>query len=215
MRHECLLALGLYWQLAHTLWAEPIRQESPLTRIAIIIGSTRPGRVGAQVGQWVHQLASKRDDAEFELIDLLDHSLPLLDEPLPAASGQYSQPHTLAWAELIAGFDGFVMVTPEYNHSTPSSLKNAIDFLYAEWHNKALGIVSYGLDGGTRATENLRLIAGALKLADVRNQLALSTLTDFEGHVNFQPTDRHADQLSNLLDEVAEWTGALAALRAA
>ncbi|MEV6283968.1 NAD(P)H-dependent oxidoreductase [Kribbella sp. NPDC051770] len=186
-----------------------------MIRIAIIIASTRPGRVGEQVGQWVHQLASKRGDAAYELIDLREQALPQLDEPLPAASGQYTRPHTRAWAELIAGYDGFVIVTPEYNHSLPASLKNALDFLYAEWHNKALGIVSYGLDGGTRAAETLRLVAGALKLADVRNHLALSTLTDFQDYADFQPAEHRADQLTGVLDEVAEWSRALAVLRSA
>ena len=82
--------------------------------------------------------------------------------------GQYTQPHTLAWASKIASFDGFVMVTPEYNHSTSGALKNAIDFLYAEWNNKAVGFVSYGSVGGARAVEHLRLIAGELQMADVR-----------------------------------------------
>ena len=86
----------------------------------------------------VERLAKQRNDAEFELVDLLDYPLPHLDEVLPPTLGQYNQPHTLQWAAKIASFDGFVFVTPEYNHSTSGALKNAIDFLYAEWKSGAL-----------------------------------------------------------------------------
>jgi NAD(P)H-dependent FMN reductase len=108
-----------------------------MIKIGIILGSTRPGRRGEQVAQWVHERAARRTDAEFEVIDLLDHPLPHLDEPAPAlmSAGRYQHEHTRAWADAIASFDGFVMVTPEYNHSIPGVLKNALDHLYAEWNN--------------------------------------------------------------------------------
>ena len=127
-----------------------------MTRIGIILGSTRPNRNGEQVARWVFDIASRRDDAEFELIDLRDYPLPHLDEGLPASMGQYANEHTRQWAQKIASFDGFVMVTPEYNHSTSGVLKNAIDYLYAEWNNKAVGFVSYGAVGGARAAEHLQ-----------------------------------------------------------
>jgi NAD(P)H-dependent FMN reductase len=121
-----------------------------MTKIGIIIGSTRPGRNGEAVGKWVHEVARRRTDAEFELVDLLDYKLPLLDEVYPPAMGRYQEPHTLQWADKIRSFDGFVFVTAEYNHSIPGALKNVIDFLHAEWNNKAVGFVSYGLAGGVR-----------------------------------------------------------------
>ncbi|GAA1360719.1 NADPH-dependent FMN reductase [Catellatospora chokoriensis] len=184
-----------------------------MTRIGIIIGSTRPGRNGAAVGQWVYDVAQQRSDAEFELVDLVDYRLPHLDEAYPPAMGQYTQPHTLAWASRIASFDGFVMVTPEYNHSTSGALKNAIDFLYAEWNNKAVGFVSYGSLGGARAVEHLRLIAGELQLADVRSQVALSLFTDFENFSVFKPGQFQRDALDTTLDQVVAWSRALAPLR--
>ena len=98
-------------------------------RIAIIIGSTRPGRNGESVAKWVYEIAQKRTDAEFELVDIKDFNLPLLDEPVPPIMGQYSKPHTKAWAAKVGSFDGYVFVTPEYNHGVPGALKNAIDFL--------------------------------------------------------------------------------------
>src|SRR5712672_2948956 len=139
-----------------------------MLKIAIIIGSTRPARNGEAVGKWVYEIAKKRTDAEFELVDIKDFNLPLLDEPVPPSMGQYSKPHTKTWAAKIGSFDGYVFVTPEYNHGIAGALKNAIDFLFAEWNNKAAGFVAYGGAGGTRAVEHLRQIMGELKVAAVR-----------------------------------------------
>jgi NAD(P)H-dependent FMN reductase len=184
-----------------------------MTRIGIILGSTRPNRNGEQVARWVYDIASRRSDAEFELVDLRDYPLPHLDEPLPPAMGQYQNEHTRQWADKIASFDGFVIVTPEYNHSTSGVLKNAIDYLFAEWNNKAVGFVSYGGVGGARAAEHLRLIAGELQMADVRQQVALSLLTEFENFSVFKPGDYNLAALDILLDQVIAWSAALAPLR--
>jgi len=184
-----------------------------MTRIGIILGSTRPNRNGEQVARWVYEIAARRDDAEFELVDLRDYPLPHLDEPLPPSMGQYQNEHTRQWADKIASFDGFVFVTPEYNHSTSGVLKNAIDYLYAEWNNKAAGFVSYGGVGGARAAEHLRLIAGELQMADVRQQVALSLLTEFENFSVFKPNAYNLAALETLLDQVIAWSVALAPLR--
>jgi len=184
-----------------------------MSRIGIILGSTRPNRNGEQVAQWVYEVASRRNDAEFELVDLRDYPLPHLDEPMPPAMGQYQNEHTKQWADKIASFDGFVFVTPEYNHSTSGVLKNAIDYLYAEWNNKAVGFVSYGGVGGARAAEHLRLVVGELQMADVRQQVALSLLTEFENFSVFKPGDYNLAALETLLDQVIAWSTALAPLR--
>jgi NAD(P)H-dependent FMN reductase len=184
-----------------------------MTRIGIILGSTRPNRNGEQVAKWVYETASLRSDAEFELVDLRDYPLPHLDEPLPPSMGQYQNEHTQQWAEKIASFDGFVFVTPEYNHSTSGVLKNAIDYLYAEWNNKAAGFVSYGAVGGARAAEHLRLVAAELQMADVRQPVALSLLTEFENFSVFKPGDYNRAALDTLLDQVISWSDALASLR--
>ncbi|MBT2676050.1 NAD(P)H-dependent oxidoreductase [Streptomyces sp. ISL-14] len=186
-----------------------------MTRIGIILGSTRPNRNGEQVAKWVYDIASRRTDAEFELVDLRDYPLPHLDEPLPPSMGQYQGEHTKKWAEKIASFDGFVFVTPEYNHSTSGVLKNAIDYLYAEWNNKAVGFVSYGGVGGARAVEHLRLVVGELQMADVRQQVALSLMTEFENFSVLKPGEYNVQALGTLLDQVVAWSGALAPLRAA
>ncbi|HLL02409.1 MAG TPA: NAD(P)H-dependent oxidoreductase [Myxococcaceae bacterium] len=184
-----------------------------MIKVAIIIGSTRPGRKAEDVARWVHAHASKRTDAEFELVDLKDFGLPLLDEPMPPAMGKYSKPHTLAWAAKIATFDAFIFVTPEYNHGPSGALKNAIDFLYREWTNKAAGFVSYGSAGGTRAVEQLRLVMGELQVADVRSQVTLSIYTDWENHAVFKPGPQHERGLNALFDQVIAWGGALKPLR--
>lgn len=184
-----------------------------MIKAAIIIGSTRPGRVGESVGRWVYDQAIKRKDAEFELVDLQEVNLPLLDEPVPAAMAQYSKPHTKAWAEKVASFDVFVFVTAEYNHSIPAALKNAVDYLYAEWNNKAAGFVSYGSAGGARAVEQLRLVASELQIAHVRNQVMFSLFDDFENYSNFKPHPRHENSIQGMLDQLVAWGGALKTLR--
>jgi NAD(P)H-dependent FMN reductase len=187
-----------------------------MPRIAIIIGSTRPGRKSRPVACWVHDVASGRDDATFELVDLADYPLPHLDEPVPAAMGpDYAQAHTRAWADKIASFDGYIFVTPEYNHSTSGVLKNAIDYLYVEWHNKAAGFVSYGLGGGTRAVEHLRLVMGELQVADVRAQVALSLFADFDDTTGLAPGAHQVQALHAMVDQVIAWSDALSVLRPA
>jgi NAD(P)H-dependent FMN reductase len=181
--------------------------------VAIIIGSTRPGRNGEAVAKWVFEIAQKRSDANYELVDLLDFNLPLLDEPVPASRNQYSKEHTKKWAEKIASFDAFVFITPEYNHSTSGALKNAIDYLYAEWNNKVAGFVGYGSAGGTRAVEHLRGIMAELQIADVREQVALSLITDFENYNEFKPAYFHEQKVNNMLDQVVKWGTALQILR--
>ena len=184
-----------------------------MLKIAIILGSTRPGRNGEAVAKWVHQIAAGRPDAEYTLVDIKEYDLPLLDEPVPPSQGKYSKEHTKRWAATIAGFDAFVFVTPEYNHSTSGALKNAIDFLYAEWNNKAAAFVSYGSAGGTRAVEHLRGIMAELQIADVRAQVTLSLATDFENYSVFKPADRHEQTVNTMLDQLVAWGGALKTLR--
>ena len=184
-----------------------------MLRIAIIIGSTRPGRNGESVARWVYEIAQQRSDAEFELIDIKDFNLPLLDEPVPPSLGQYTKEHTKAWAAKIDSFDAYVFVTPEYNHGTSAALKNAIDFLYQEWTNKAAGFVGYGSALGARAVENLRLVMGELQVADVRAQVGLSLFTDFENFSVFRPAPQQEQSVDAMFDQVIAWGGALKTLR--
>jgi len=184
-----------------------------MIKVAIIIGSTRPGRKADAVGRWVHDLARKRGDAEYELVDLADFDLPLLDEPMPPSLGKYSREHTKRWAATVDRFDAFVFVTPEYNHSTSGALKNALDYLYKEWNNKAAGFVSYGGAGGVRAVEQLRLIMAELQIADVRAQVSLSMIHDFENFTIFKPAPSHDASVQKMLEQLVAWGTALQSVR--
>jgi NAD(P)H-dependent FMN reductase len=182
-------------------------------KIAVITGSTRPGRKNESVAHWVYGLALTRSDAEFELVDIKDYNLPLLDEPAPPILARYSQPHTKVWAAKIAEFDAYVFVSPEYNHGPSAALKNAIDHLFREWNNKAAGFVSYGGAGGARAVEHLRLILANLMVATVQSQVMLPSFTDFDDSGAFRPAPRHEQEVHAMLDQVVAWGEALRSVR--
>ncbi|MEU4181219.1 NAD(P)H-dependent oxidoreductase [Streptomyces sp. NPDC026589] len=195
-----------------------------MTRIAVIVGSTRPTRRTAVAAQWVLEAAGrhpavKNEDVTVELVDLVDFNLPHLDEPAPAAFGVYTHEHTKRWAAAIAGFDGFVFVTPEYNASLPGSLKNAIDFLHGEWAHKPAGFVGHGVHGATRAVEHLRGVLAELKVATVSSQVALSAFTDFAitdptlpGDIT--PGEHQEATLHELLDDLVLWAESFKQVRA-
>lgn len=176
-------------------------------KIGIIIGSTRQGRVSPQVAAWVKGITDKRDDAQYDIIDIADFKLPLLGEEGVDASG------AKAWSETMSALDGYIFVISEYNHSLAASLKNALDYLKNELHNKAAGIVSYGSVGGARATEHLRGVLGEFLVADVRAHPALSLFEDFENFTKFKPRPINESVLQQLLDQLIPWTTALATLR--
>ena len=182
-------------------------------RFGILAARTRPNRRAETVAQWALQQAATRDDADFELIDLADHPLPLLDEGPPASFGRYQRAHTRRWAELIGSFDGFVIVTPEYNHSAPPVLTNAMSYLFAEWNDKSVCFISYGANGRVRTVEHLRNIAGELMMADVRAQVSLSFFTEWQDRRVFTPSDRSRSMLTTMLDQEIAWSNALAPLR--
>ncbi|WP_422123240.1 NADPH-dependent FMN reductase [Planococcus sp. X10-3] len=185
------------------------QEETTMTKlnIGIILGSTREGRLSPQVGNWVKELADKRGDANYTIIDIADYKLPLLGENGSDASGAG------AWSEAVAAQDGFVFIAQEYNHSITGSLKNALDYLRVEWNNKAAGIVSYGSVGGARAAEHLRGILGELSVADVRVHPALSLFTDFENGAELKAAPVQADSVNQMLDQVIPWSTALKTIR--
>ena len=187
-----------------------------MSKTAVITGSTRPGRVNRQVAEWVVARAAARTTNDtFELVDIADFNLPLLDEAAPAAYGNYQQDHTKAWSAAIAEFDGFVFIAPEYNHSVAPALANALSFLSAEWANKAAGIVSYGSAMGVRSTEHLRGILSELQIAHVQKHGMFSLFTDFENFQTFAPTELQAASVDAMLDQLTVWTAAMNTVRAA
>jgi len=201
--------LSLFSKLFGSKETSQHEEETNMTKlnIGIILGSTREGRLSPQVGNWVKELADKRGDANYTIIDIADYKLPLLGEKDGDASG------AAAWSEAIAAQDGFVFITQEYNHSIAASLKNALDYLRVEWNNKAAGIVSYGSVGGARAAEHLRGILGELLIADVRVHPALSLFTDFENGAVLKAAPVQADSVNQMLDQVIPWAGALKTIR--
>jgi NAD(P)H-dependent FMN reductase len=188
-----------------------------MIRIGVIVGSTRPGRNGHRVAQWVRDLAAEHagDAADFELIDLADHALPLLDEAVPAARAPGRQPHTRRWAERIGSYDAYVIVTPEYNTAPPAALTNAIDYLHQEWGGKPVAYVGYGIFGAVMAVQKLRAQAGVLRMADIGPQVALSLREDFVNFTEFRPRELHTAEVHGLVDELLAWAQALGPLRTA
>lgn len=183
--------------------------------IKIITGSVRPGRFNVQPATWLLEVAQKRSDLKIELIDLAEVKLPFLDEAIPPSMGQYSQAHTKQWAATIDEADGFIFVTPEYNHSISPVLKNAVDFLFKEWHFKPLTFVSYGsLAGGSRAVEHWRGIAAELKMYDLREQVMLPNYWEHLDETGtYQFTPELEKTANGMLDSLVFWAKQMKAAR--
>lgn len=182
--------------------------------LGLVIGTTRHKRRGASVADWVSQVGSCHE-IDLRVLDLLDFPLPPLDESEPVRRRlRPEHPHTARWSIAVSACDGFVIVTPEYNHSFPGVLKNALDHLHTEWADKAVGFVSYGGYGGVRAVEHLRSVCGQLKMADVRAQPALSLAVDFDDRGRCDPSELQFGRCQDMFGEVIAWAGALRPLRA-
>jgi NAD(P)H-dependent FMN reductase len=186
-----------------------------MVTIGIVAGSTRPGRFGIQPATWLYDLARQRGDATYELVDLEEVGLPLLDEAVPPSMHQYEHAHTRRWSARIDRLDGFVFVTAEYNHSIPGALKNAIDFLFQEWNYKPATFVSYGSGaGGSRAVEHLRDVMAEIKIYDLRPQLLLpSYYTRLDDTGQYQFSDDERDQAMSMLNELVFWAGQMRPIR--
>jgi NAD(P)H-dependent FMN reductase len=157
-------------------------------RVAVVIGSTRPNRICADISDWAIRLLQASSELHYELVDLAEVNLPFLDEPLKPAVGQYQHEHTKAWSRLVSSFDAFVFVFPQYNWGYPAPLKNALDFLYAEWHEKPAGLVTYGTRGGEKGAAQLRGVLQGVHMRTV------------DHNVELRITDADVDQLEQLVD---------------
>ena len=180
-------------------------------KIGIIIGSIRAGRNGEAVGKWVHDYALNRKDEgiEYELVDLKDYDLPLLGNEPSEIQGKTIK----LWSEKMESFDGYVMITPEYNRGVPGAFKNALDYLQPEVHNKAVGYVAYGGLGGLSAIQNLSLINAEQELASVRTMVTFSIMTDFENMSVFKPADYHLANANQMFEQLISWSKALKTVR--
>ena len=187
----------------------------PAPKIAVVIGSTREGRLGDAVGRWFAALADTRVDLDVSIVDLLAWDLPFLSTPVPPAMAPPTDPLVKRWAATVAGADGYVVVTPEYNHGYPAALKNALDLVFEPWRRKPISFVSYGgSGGGVRAVEQLRQVVVELEKVPLRHQVAIPRAYlafDDDGRLH---DDWHARDAERLLDELACWAGALRAARA-
>ncbi|MDQ4144545.1 MAG: NAD(P)H-dependent oxidoreductase [Actinomycetota bacterium] len=184
-------------------------------KLGIIIGSTRPCRLGGPIGHWVLERAREHGAFDPELIDLADVNLPFLDEPEHPRLRNYTQAHTIEWSARIDPLDAFVFVTPEYNHGFSAPLKNAIDFLHQEWLYKPAGIVSYGgASGGTRAAQMLKPVLTALKMMPMFESVAVTfvrNLVDEDGRVS--ATEAIERSAGSMFMELERWSRTLAQLR--
>jgi NAD(P)H-dependent FMN reductase len=186
-----------------------------MPRLNVIVASTRPGRVGNQVGDWFAQVAREHAGFEVHLVDLAELDLPLLDEPVPAVEGEpYQHEHTRRWSALTAAADAFVIVTPEYNRGYPASIKNALDYLYAEWRDKPVGFVSYGMtSGGLRAVQQLTAVVPALGLVPLTDSVVVHLRDTLDARGTLVPTPRMVAAAKQILAELLRLTPALATLR--
>lgn len=187
-----------------------------MVKIKIIAGSSRPGAFNPQPASWIYEIAKKRTDLEVELINVADLNLPFLDEPVPPLMHQYSKDHTKEWSTKIEPADGFIFVTPEYNHSFPALFKNAIDYLNWEWNYKPVTFVSYGSEaGGSRAVEHWRGVAGELRMYDLREQIILQSYWEkMNDKGQYQFTESQEKEATRLLDALVFWAEAMKEARA-
>lgn len=184
-------------------------------KIGIILGSIRDGRVNESVGKWVLEVAQNyQSDMEFELVDLKDYPLPMFDEPAsPAFTTELkAREQQKPWADKLASLDGYIFITPEYNHGMSSVLKNALDYVYHELTDKAAGIVSYGSAGGVRSAEQLRTVLSEFQVAHVRTHPALSIFHDFNKE-GFNPQDAQKKAVETMLYQLSYWVPAMKSVR--
>jgi NAD(P)H-dependent FMN reductase len=183
--------------------------------LRIIIGSTRPGRIGPSIGAWIAERAREHGGFDVQVTDLAELNLPLLDEPSHPRLRQYTKQHTKDWSALVDASDAFIFVTPEYNYGFNAALKNAIDYLFHEWQRKAAGIVSYGgVSAGTRAAQMLKQVITALKIMPVPEAVNIPFVAKhLDEDKRFKSTELIDASATAMLDEVQRWTESLAALR--
>lgn len=186
-----------------------------MSTLKIIIASTRPGRIGLPVGNWMAEVAEAHGGFDqVEILDLAEIDLPFMNEPNHPRLRQYVHPHTVAWSRAVDSADAFVIVSPEYNFSMTAPLKNALDYLSAEWAYKPVGLVTYGgMSGGMRAAHNIRQVVSVLKMIPVPEAVALPMVIAQIVDREFVPTDGNVAAAGVMLDEVVKVSIALAPLR--
>lgn len=186
-----------------------------MSLIKVIIGSTRTNRFGEQPAKWIMDLTKEYPDHTFELIDLKEINLPFMDEPNPPLAGDYTLPHTKAWAQIVDAADGFIVVTPEYNHGAPAVLKNALDILAKEWFYKPISFVNYGAKaGGARAVEQLRATSIWLRMIPLPDEVSITNYWgQLDGNGKLQPTEDQTADAKRLIENSIFWATELKPIR--
>ena len=185
-----------------------------MTHLGVILGTVRPNRLGASVAQWVVDKANTVEGVEADVIDIASFSLPLFAGPMPPAMATPQDPAGAKFNETVSSYDALIFVSPEYNHSIPGALKNAIDFLEPKaLANKGVGFVGYSFSGGVRQIEHLRQILANFEAAMVAQQVSLSLITDFENKSQFKPDAHHDNEVQGMVAAMVARTDALAPLR--
>ncbi len=175
-----------------------------MSKIMIVVGSVRPGRVGLPIAQWVRKAAEGHGGFDIDFVDLAELNLPLMDEPNHPRLRQYTKQHTLDWSARVAAADGFIFVTPEYNHSFSPALKNAMDFLSFEWWRKPVGFVSYGgVSGGSRGVTALEPVVVGLGMVRIGAEVELAFGGAQVADGVFSPGEKESAVLEKLLGELA------------
>ena len=183
--------------------------------LKIITASTRPGRKGPALANWIFDLAKKHTEFTVELLDLAEINLPFLDEPNHPSMQKYTKEHTKKWSATIAAADAFIFVTPEYNFGYPATLKNAIDFLNNEWMYKPVAFVSYGgIAGGTRCMQALKQVISALNMVPVVEAVNVPFFTKYIDEQNKFNADEGINKAAEgMLKELSRWTETLQQMR--
>jgi len=185
-------------------------------KIAIIIGTTRAARFGDKPAKWIEQIAAQRGDLTTEVLDLRDYPMPFFDEVASNAWAPSQNEVAQRWQKKIAEFDGYIVVTAEYNRGVPAVLKNALDYAYPEWNRKAVAFVGYGSVGAARAIEHLRLTAIELQMAPIRTAVHIQGgdfLAVWKGGKEIADLSYLKQNANDLLDQLIWWSSALKAAR--
>lgn len=194
---------------------EPLVEPGTVTKLGVIIASTRPGRIGLPIGTWVAEAARAHGGFDVTVLDLAEIDLPLMDEPHHPRLRQYAKPHTLAWSEAVDAQDAFVIVMPEYNFSFTAPLKNAIDYLSQEWQYKPAALVSYGgVSGGLRAAQQVKQVLTTLNVMPIKESVGLPFAMNAIEDGVYRPSESVHAQSATMFTELQRWAGALQMLRA-
>jgi NAD(P)H-dependent FMN reductase len=187
-----------------------------MPRLAIIVASTRPGRVGRDIAEWFHLHAANHGGFDLDLVDLAEIGLPFLDEPEEASTRVYTHQHTKDWSARVEAADAFVFVMPEYNNGFNAPLKNALDFLYYEWQYKPVSFVSYGMtSAGLRAVQMIKQVVAALKMMPVAEAVSVPLRQCLDENGRLMPNDIMTALATEMLDELERLTTAFGTIRAA